>query len=84
MSSKYGTTLVEHLQRLDDCTEFVDDDRILKREEVACLRQVFPLQHLKTQQYEIQIIVAYFLGSFRYSDNVNDLLKKLVHGGSVC
>merc|ERR1719234_305887 len=47
----------DFLQRLNDCTEFVDDDRILKREEVACLRKVFPLQHL---------------------------LKKLVHGGSVC
>ena len=36
-----------NLQSLNDSTEFVDNDRVLKREEVASLGEVFPLQHLQ-------------------------------------
>ena len=49
-----------HLQRLDDCTEFVDNDRVLKREEVASLGEVFPLQHLPSKKGDLWIILPEF------------------------
>ena len=39
-----------NLQSLDDRTEFVDNDRVLEREEVASLGEVLPLQHLQRKK----------------------------------